>query len=178
MAFPFLLDWVESRSADERRPPSPAAAGGLLDGLVYALFVLHWANLLLAARLVAGAGWASVQSPAALVLVVVSGSLSGAVAVLFQVVNYFEHWGIERNGELGAIHSWDTTNRSTLFSMLGQARHADHHLHPARPFHLLEHVDESPKLPRGYGGVIWLALVRNGEFRRLMAEALRRREAP
>ena len=36
-------------------------------------------------------------------------------------------------------------------------------------------MPESPKLPRGYFGMVPLAMVRNRKFRRLMTEELRRR---
>lgn len=94
---------------------------------------------------------------------------------LFQVINYFQHWGVQRNLEVPGAQSWDTTNHSSLFSMIGLARHTDHHLHPGRPFQELEFVEEANLLPAGYGGMVWLSIARNGTFQRLMTEELARR---
>lgn len=99
-----------------------------------------------------------------------------AVNFLYQVVIYLEHWGLERSDAAPATHSWDTTNGSTLFSLVGLARHADHHLHPARPFHALRHHEDSPKLPGGYGAMIALAVLSNARFQRVMTAELARRE--
>lgn len=100
-----------------------------------------------------------------------------AVTTVFfiQVSNYIEHWGLERTGRLMAVHAWDTTNRNTLLGMLGFARHADHHLHPGRPFQALHFVQESPKLPHGYDAMMALALFRNRRFQALLTSELERR---
>lgn len=99
-----------------------------------------------------------------------------AVTVLLHVVNYFEHWGLERRPGERIPLAWGCTKRSTLLSMVGLVRHADHHLHPARPYQELRHLHETPKLPRGYGGMIALAVLRNRRFRELMTEELKRRD--
>src|SRR4029079_7242883 len=67
------------------------------------------------------------------------------VHIVFAARSYLEHWGLAQ-GSARAL-SWDTTDRGSLFSMLGVGRHADHHAHPRRPYHQLRHVEESPKLP-------------------------------
>lgn len=95
---------------------------------------------------------------------------AAVVSVLFQVVSYIEHWGLD--GENGVI-AWDAEKRSSLFSMLGLSRHADHHEHPGRSFYELEHRPESPKLPFGYATMIGLALLQNRKFRAVMTDALR-----
>lgn len=98
---------------------------------------------------------------------------AAAVFLIVHAVHYFQHWGLERVGATSALHSWDTTSRSNLFSMIGMGRHADHHLNPGRPYYLLRYVEESPKLPRAYGGMVGLAIMNNAKFQRLMNEALR-----
>lgn len=97
---------------------------------------------------------------------------AAAVLVITHAVFYFQHWGLERDGAVSGVHSWDTVSRSNLFSMIGMSRHADHHLNPGRPYHLLRYVESSPKLPRAYGGMVWLSVVDNARFQRLMNEAL------
>jgi alkane 1-monooxygenase len=37
--------------------------------------------------------------------------------------------------------------------------HSDHHLNPRRPYYLLQHLSESPKMPMGYFGMFLMALV-------------------
>lgn len=92
-----------------------------------------------------------------------------ATVLITHAVSYFQHWGAAGDG---VVYSWDAPGRSNLFSMTGMARHSDHHLHPERPYHQLRYVEDSPKLPRAYGGMIWLAVVDNAKFQRLMAAAL------
>lgn len=93
-----------------------------------------------------------------------------------EVVNYFEHWGLERTGgRVETVDSWDTTNAFTLYALVGLSRHADHHAHASRPFQQLRHFEESPKLPRGYPGMVRLVLADNRAFREQMTAELRRR---
>src|SRR4029453_11595720 len=95
---------------------------------------------------------------------------------LLEAVNYFEHWGLERQGRrLTPVDSWDTDSRFTLYTLAGLSRHADPHAWSARPYQQLRYREESPKLPYGYFGTVVLLLVRNARFRELMTEELRRR---
>jgi alkane 1-monooxygenase len=92
-----------------------------------------------------------------------------------EAVNYFQHWGLRRrapgNHEQDA---WETPARFTVFSMFGLSRHADHHLHPSRPYQQLEFAQTSPMLARGYLGTILMALYRNRALRDEMTGELRR----
>jgi len=90
--------------------------------------------------------------------------------MLYQAVLYMEHWGLAVAPDPPL--AWDTTNRSTLMAMLGIARHADHHAAPRRPYYLLRHIEETPKLPTGYAGMLWLVLLRNAKFREVMTAEL------
>jgi alkane 1-monooxygenase len=123
-----------------------------------------------------------------LALLVAIGFAGGPVALLLflwqaynaitllEAVNYFEHWGLQRMGERsGPTDAWDTDSWFTLYTLVGLSRHADHHAHAARPFQELRYVDESPKLPRGYYGMVVLAQLRNRTFQRLMTAELERR---
>ncbi len=95
---------------------------------------------------------------------------------LLEVVNFFEHWGLERGGpRVSPVDSWDTSSWFTLYTLVGLSRHADHHAYAARPYQQLRHWDESPKLPRGYFGMVVLAFARPRKFERLMTAELRRR---
>jgi alkane 1-monooxygenase len=96
---------------------------------------------------------------------------------LLETVNYFEHWGLQRNTRrVQHRDSWDAESWFSLYTLVGLARHADHHAYAAKPFYRLEPVDESPKLPHGYYGMVMLAQVRNRYFRSLMTRALTRHQ--
>jgi alkane 1-monooxygenase len=96
---------------------------------------------------------------------------------LLETVNYFEHWGLSRAGRRVNVHdSWDTDSEFTRYALIGLARHADHHTHPARPYQVLRRVQESPKLPYGYPPMVLMADMWNSRFRRVMTEALRRHQ--
>lgn len=85
---------------------------------------------------------------------------------LLEVVNYLEHYGLERKEispgkyeRVSAAHSWNASNRITNYFLFKLQRHADHHMHPLRRYQTLRHFDESPQLPTGYAGMVVLALV-------------------
>ena len=100
---------------------------------------------------------------------------SAWAVVLLECVNYFEHWGLRREGpRVRTIDSWDTESSFTLNTLVGLSRHADHHAHASRPYHQLRHMDESPKLPFGYFGMVPYVLFLNGHFRATMTAELRR----
>lgn len=95
---------------------------------------------------------------------------------LLEIVNYFEHWGLVREGRrVAPSDSWDTHSWFTYYALIGLSRHADHHAWAARPYQQLRTWDEAPLLPRGYVGMIPLVVVRNRLFRRLATEELQRR---
>ncbi len=96
--------------------------------------------------------------------------------VLLEAVNYFEHWGLQRSGKrVAPVDSWDTNSWFTLYTLVGLSRHADHHAFASRPYQQLRHWEESPKLPRGYFGMVVLALLNNRRFQSVMTEELERR---
>lgn len=96
--------------------------------------------------------------------------------LLFESVNYLEHYGLERRvvGEAGAagaslltkryepvtaMHSWDTAARITNTLLFKLQRHADHHAHAGKRYQTLQVDAKSPQLPSGYATCILLALV-------------------
>jgi len=96
---------------------------------------------------------------------------------LLEVVNYFEHWGLERRGpRVTPADSWDTHSWFTYYALIGLSRHADHHAHGTRPYQALRVREEAPILPRGYIGMIPLVLALNRRFQRLATEELQRRK--
>jgi alkane 1-monooxygenase len=96
---------------------------------------------------------------------------------LLEAVNYFEHWGLSRSGKkIATVDSWDAESWFTLYTLVGLSRHADHHAHATRPYQALRWFDDSPKLPRGYFGMVLMVLLRNRRFVRLMTAELQRKK--
>jgi alkane 1-monooxygenase len=122
---------------------------------------------LLLAGVFAVAGWVG--------LAVFVWQAYSAVALL-EAVNYFEHWGLVRKGARpGLADAWDAESWLTHYTLIGLARHADHHTHAALPYQALARVEASPKLPYGYYAMVTLAQLRNRRFVELMTDELHRR---
>lgn len=86
--------------------------------------------------------------------------------LLLEMVNYIEHYGLERNRttpgkfeKVQPIHSWNASEVVTNSLLFELQRHSDHHANPTRRYQTLRHFEESPQLPTGYAGMILLALV-------------------
>lgn len=110
------------------------------------------------------------------VALVVQGMQAWWATRALEVVNYFEHWGLRREGRsVQPPHSWDTTSRFTYYALTGLSRHADHHTFAARPYQQLRSSEASPKLPCGYLAMFPLVLGRNRRFQQLMTAELQRR---
>lgn len=107
--------------------------------------------------------------------VVFAGQAFVAITLL-EVVNYFEHWGLRRSGrKVRPMDSWDAESWFTLHALVGLSRHADHHAYAARPYQDLRTWEESPKLPQGYVGMVFLVLLENERAQALLTEELRRK---
>merc|ERR1712151_870201 len=113
-----------------------------------------------------------VSAAMALVLAAATGPMAvpfflaqSAVAVLlFESVNYLEHYGLERRelqpGQYEPVqpqHSWDSPARITNHVLFKLERHADHHAHAGKRYQTLQAYDSSPQLPAGYATMIFLA---------------------
>lgn len=92
--------------------------------------------------------------------------LQSAVAILMlELVNYIEHYGLQRqklpNGQYEKVspcHSWNANHWLSNMLLFHLQRHSDHHTYGGRPYQILRHMDESPQLPSGYLGMMFLAL--------------------
>ena len=106
--------------------------------------------------------------------------------LLLETINYIEHYGLERREvapgryeRVAAAHSWNASHRVSNWLLINLARHSDHHLAAGKRYQLLDHLDEAPQLPAGYGAMFiaaWLPPL----WRTLMdprVEASRRRRA-
>ena len=88
-------------------------------------------------------------------------------AILLELVNYIEHYGLSRkiNPQTGRFekvapkHSWNSNHilgRALLFEL---SRHSDHHANASKKYQTLRSLAESPQMPTGYPGMIVLALI-------------------
>ena len=85
---------------------------------------------------------------------------------LLELVNYVEHYGIQRReispGKYERVnpkHSWNASHLISNFFLFQLQRHSDHHAFAHKRYQLLNHYHESPQLPFGYPTMILLALV-------------------
>jgi len=99
----------------------------------------------------------------------------GAVVVgmlLFQLVNYVEHYGLLRrqtaSGQYERVqthHSWNSEHPLGRILLYELTRHSDHHYQAARPYQTLRFQPVSPQMPTGYPGMMLLAMVPPAWFR-------------
>lgn len=85
---------------------------------------------------------------------------------LLEVVNYLEHYGLERRElapgkyeRVSPLHSWNANHRVTNGFLIMLQRHSDHHANAQRRYQTLRHFETSPQLPTGYAGMVVLALL-------------------
>ncbi|CAN0261792.1 unnamed protein product [Discosporangium mesarthrocarpum] len=85
--------------------------------------------------------------------------------LLFESVNYIEHYGLERKREAGGRyepvsyeHSWDSPHRLTNMVLFKLQRHGDHHVNSTKRYQMLRAEQRSPQLPMGYPSCVLLAL--------------------
>ncbi|CAM9260115.1 unnamed protein product [Choristocarpus tenellus] len=85
--------------------------------------------------------------------------------LLFESVNYLEHYGLERRRledgryeQVGYEHSWDSPHRLTNMVLFKLQRHADHHVNSTKRYQTLRAELCSPQLPMGYPTCVLLAL--------------------
>ncbi|MCW9033764.1 MAG: alkane 1-monooxygenase [Rhodospirillales bacterium] len=85
---------------------------------------------------------------------------------MLEVINYLEHYGLERKeletGKYERVqphHSWNSSHVVSNIFLLNLARHSDHHYMAARRYQILRHFDDSPQLPAGYATMFLLSLV-------------------
>ena len=91
---------------------------------------------------------------------------SPLVALMYETINYVEHYGLLRKILPGGIpesvkitHSWNAPQvvaNNVLFKL---QRHSDHHANAYKPYQVLDSLAESPMLPYGYSVALILAVV-------------------
>ncbi|MFC0679692.1 alkane 1-monooxygenase [Lysobacter korlensis] len=119
--------------------------------------------------------------PAGLVFFIVQGLAAGAS---LEIINYIEHYGLERAQLPGGrfertthLHSWNSDYRLSNMLLFQLQRHSDHHETPRRRYQCLQHHADSPQLPGGYGAMFVLALCPPLWFRIVHPVLARWREA-
>lgn len=93
--------------------------------------------------------------------------LQAAVAVtLLELVNYLEHYGLERRRradgryeKVAPRHSWNSSQRVGNWLTFNLQRHSHHHADVTRHYPELEHVAAAPQLPASYAAMILVAMV-------------------
>jgi alkane 1-monooxygenase len=87
-------------------------------------------------------------------------------ATSLEIINYIEHYGLERrrlpDGRYERTthhHSWNSNYLLSNLMLFQLQRHSDHHEHARRHYQALVHHDDSPQLPGGYSAMFVLALV-------------------
>ncbi len=80
---------------------------------------------------------------------------------LLEYVNYVQHYGLERNEKerVTELHSWDSDLFVSRFVLVDLSRHADHHYYASKPYHTLQSFETSPKMPSGYAGLFFIAIL-------------------
>lgn len=91
---------------------------------------------------------------------------AAVAVVLLEMVNYVEHYGLERRElpgggreKMDARHSWNSDHRLSSYFLFNLTRHSHHHVQVQRHYQALAHEDASPQLPAGYAGMLMLSLV-------------------
>ncbi len=93
--------------------------------------------------------------------------LQNVVAILLlHIINYMQHYGLMRKKnmsgdyeKLGSLHAWNARYERKSINVFQLENHADHHMHPARPYEKLSHLDDSPAHPASYSSMVLLSLV-------------------
>ena len=86
-------------------------------------------------------------------------------ACSLEVINYVEHYGLERKKlddgryeRTTHLHSWNSDYALSNLMLFQLQRHSDHHAFPKRRYAILRHFEDSPQLPGGYAAMFVLAL--------------------
>ncbi|MFY2764214.1 alkane 1-monooxygenase [Arenimonas sp. MALMAid1274] len=127
---------------------------------------VHWRNEMI--------GWTGVWLALATAFALWLGPVGLAFFLLqgvfaagsLEVINYIEHYGLERRRDADGryertthLHSWNSDFALSNLLLFQLQRHSDHHAFPKRRYAILRHHADSPQLPGGYSAMFVLALV-------------------
>ncbi len=109
---------------------------------------------------------ASMESAWSAIKIVVYFVLQSIIAfTLLELVNYIEHYGLQRQTDgkkretFGKMHAWNADHVITNSLLVNLQRHSDHHMHAWKPYATLQDMPDAPRLPTGYAGSIILAAI-------------------
>jgi alkane 1-monooxygenase len=128
--------------------------------------VWHWRNRMLRYAAVQLAIYTTLFAALGGLAVALWAAQSVVAIVLLEVINFVEHYGLERRelapGKYERVqprHSWNASHRVTNWLLFNLQRHSDHHFLASRPYDVLRHYDDVPQLPAGYATMVLVALV-------------------
>jgi alkane 1-monooxygenase len=91
---------------------------------------------------------------------------AGVAIFLLELINYLEHYGLERRidaeGRLERVrisHSWNSGRLVSGLFLFRLTRHSEHHFDASKPYERLPAGREAPQLPAGYASMLMLALL-------------------
>ncbi len=84
---------------------------------------------------------------------------------LLELVNYIQHYGLERKMQNGKYerftdhHSWNSRHISANWSTFNLGLHAEHHLSASKPYPLLSQEEKVIEMPANYSIMLIMALI-------------------
>ena len=85
--------------------------------------------------------------------------------ILLELVNYIQHYGLERKKENGRyerftdLHSWNSRHISANWSTFNLGLHAEHHQSASKPYPLLSQEEKAIEMPANYSIMLIMALI-------------------
>tara|TARA_B100000927_G_scaffold132206_1_gene106450 strand:+ start:588 stop:1607 length:1020 start_codon:yes stop_codon:yes gene_type:complete len=85
--------------------------------------------------------------------------------ILLELVNYIQHYGLERKKENGRYerftdhHSWNSRHISANWSTFNLGLHAEHHQRASKHYPLLSQEEKLVEMPANYSVMLMMALV-------------------
>ena len=85
--------------------------------------------------------------------------------VLLELVNYIQHYGLEREKQNGRyerftdLHSWNSRHISANWSTFNLGLHAEHHQSASKHYPLLSQEEKAIEMPANYSVMLMMALI-------------------
>ena len=130
---------------------------------------LAWSSALSLMLFVLAAQYLPAQT--AIKFVAFFAAQSAIAFVLLEIVNYIEHYGLQRQligyagssanrkpEPFGMMHAWNADHVVSNSMLVNLQRHSDHHMHAWKPYPTLALLP-GPQLPTGYAGCLMLAML-------------------
>jgi len=167
-----LIHHVRVATPDD---PATGRRGQNVYSFIYRSVVENWAILqTMPINKWTKASWVAAPSTIAAAFWLLFGLKGAAVylgsslvsVLMLEIVNYIEHYGLERkplgNGryeQVSRAHSWNADWFFTNCHIINLQLHGEHHLDSKCPYNKLENIKDGPQLPAPYPAMILLSLV-------------------